>query len=200
MAEIPRVLNVLLLDADGKRIAVKYFDEATTTVASQMAYERAIFAKTSRTNARGEAEIALLDKHLVVGKTLLREKTLPVLRERRIVCHSTQHPKEPSSTSISVTGPLKGLKAERVTTAISAGGVPRGALRPSFSLPRFRHTTAQRAHIQTQSDSARRDSPHKCPTLLVPVEAQVPSRASRAACGSTEATRCDDATWTIAGA
>mmetsp|Transcript_38684 Transcript_38684/g.61982 ORF Transcript_38684/g.61982 Transcript_38684/m.61982 type:complete len:178 (-) Transcript_38684:268-801(-) len=68
MAEIPRVLNVLLLDADGKRIAVKYFDEATTTVASQMAYERAIFAKTSRTNARGEAEIALLDKHLVVYK------------------------------------------------------------------------------------------------------------------------------------
>lgn len=66
MAEIPRVLNVLLLDADGKRIAVKYFDGDMTTVASQMAYERQVFQKTSRTNARGEAEIAILDKHLVV--------------------------------------------------------------------------------------------------------------------------------------
>lgn len=66
MAEIPRVLNVLLLDADGKRVAVKYFDAEMASVNSQMAYERQIFQKTSRTNARGEAEIALLDKQLVV--------------------------------------------------------------------------------------------------------------------------------------
>ena len=66
MAEIPRVLNVLLLDADGKRVAVKYFDEEMTGVAHQMAYERSVFQKTSRTNARGEAEIAVLDKQLVV--------------------------------------------------------------------------------------------------------------------------------------
>lgn len=57
---------MLLLDADGKRIAVKYFDPEMTTVAAQMAYERQIFHKTSRTNARGEAEIAILDKQLVV--------------------------------------------------------------------------------------------------------------------------------------
>ena len=60
------MLNVLLLDAEGKRIAVKYFDDEMTTVAQQMAYERQIFQKTSRTNARGEAEIAILDKQLVV--------------------------------------------------------------------------------------------------------------------------------------
>ena len=66
MAEIPRVLNVLLLDADGKRIAVKYYDDDMKTVPAQMAYERQIFQKTSRTNARGEAEIAILDKQLVV--------------------------------------------------------------------------------------------------------------------------------------
>jgi hypothetical protein len=30
-----------------------------------------IFGKTSRTNARGEAEIALLDKNLIVGLSLL---------------------------------------------------------------------------------------------------------------------------------
>ena len=68
--EMPKVLNILMLDADGKRIAVKYFDPDMKTVPQQMAFERQIFAKTSRTNARGEAEIALLDKHLVVGFTL----------------------------------------------------------------------------------------------------------------------------------
>ena len=52
MGEIPQVLNVLLLDAEGKRVAVKYYDETMTTVAQQMAYERQIFAKTARNNAR----------------------------------------------------------------------------------------------------------------------------------------------------
>mmetsp|Transcript_6095 Transcript_6095/g.15538 ORF Transcript_6095/g.15538 Transcript_6095/m.15538 type:complete len:181 (-) Transcript_6095:114-656(-) len=64
--EMPKVKNILLLDADGKRIAVKYFDEAMKTVPAQMAFERQVFGKTSRTNARGEAEIALLGEHLVV--------------------------------------------------------------------------------------------------------------------------------------
>ena len=68
MGEIPQVLNVLLLDAEGKRVAVKYYDETMTTVAQQMAYERQIFAKTARNNARGDAEIILVDDKVVVYK------------------------------------------------------------------------------------------------------------------------------------
>lgn len=68
MSEIPQVLSVLLLDAEGKRVAVKYWDEDMTTVAQQMAHERSVFAKTSRNNARGDAEIALLDQHVLVYK------------------------------------------------------------------------------------------------------------------------------------
>ena len=68
MGDIPQVLNLLLLDADGKRIAVKYFDPSMPTTAEQMAYERQIFAKTSRNNARGDAEIILEGKHVVVYK------------------------------------------------------------------------------------------------------------------------------------
>jgi hypothetical protein len=67
MGDIPQVLNLLLLDADGKRIAVKYLTAMPTT-AEQMAYERQIFAKTSRNNARGDAEIILEGKHVVVYK------------------------------------------------------------------------------------------------------------------------------------
>ena len=68
MSEIPQVLSVLLLDAEGKRVAVKYWDEDMTTVAQQMAHERSVFAKTSRNNARGDAEITLLDQHVLVYK------------------------------------------------------------------------------------------------------------------------------------
>ena len=86
----PRVSNLLLLDSEGKRIAVKYFDEnkcaltcappfclrlqcaprpvltppscsglicsvhGRSSVTAQGNYEKSVFAKTSRTNARGE--------------------------------------------------------------------------------------------------------------------------------------------------
>jgi len=51
---LPLVQNLLLLDADGKRVAVKYFGETWTSNAAQAAFEKAVFAKTSRVNARGE--------------------------------------------------------------------------------------------------------------------------------------------------
>ena len=68
LGEIPGVLNVLLLDSDGKRVAVRYYDSAMKTTAAQMKFEKEVFSKTSRNNARGEAEIALLDNHIVVYK------------------------------------------------------------------------------------------------------------------------------------
>ena len=68
LGEIPGVLNVLLLDSDGKRVAVKYYDPKMKTLAQQMKFEKEVFTKTQRNNARGEAEIALLDHHVVVYK------------------------------------------------------------------------------------------------------------------------------------
>ena len=65
LGEIPGVLNVLLLDSDGKRVAVKYYDQKMKTLAQQMKFEKEVFTKTQRNNARGEAEIAL-DHHVVV--------------------------------------------------------------------------------------------------------------------------------------
>ena len=38
MSEIHQVLSVLLLVAEGKRVAVKYWDEDMTTVAQHMAH------------------------------------------------------------------------------------------------------------------------------------------------------------------
>ncbi|PRW57894.1 zeta- subunit of COP-I complex [Chlorella sorokiniana] len=67
---IPVVKNLLLLDSEGKRIAVKYFTPDMTSVSAQANYEKNVFAKTSRTNARGEAEIIMFDDVVVVYKFL----------------------------------------------------------------------------------------------------------------------------------
>ncbi|GBF91367.1 hypothetical protein Rsub_04107 [Raphidocelis subcapitata] len=66
----PKVKNLLLLDSEGKRIAVKYYSPEWSTVNSQANYEKSVWGKTSRTNARGEAEIVMFDDVLVVYKCL----------------------------------------------------------------------------------------------------------------------------------
>jgi hypothetical protein len=45
---------MLVLDADGRRIAVKYFSPEWNSVQAQANYEKTVWNKTSRTNARGE--------------------------------------------------------------------------------------------------------------------------------------------------
>jgi hypothetical protein len=67
---VPTVQNILLLDSEGKRIAVKYFDENSDNVSGQSNYEKSVFAKTSRTNARGEPEITMFDEVVVCYKAL----------------------------------------------------------------------------------------------------------------------------------
>lgn len=62
--------NMLLMDSEGKRIAVKYFSPEWGTVPAQANYEKAVWNKTSKTNARGEAEIVMFDNYLVVYKAL----------------------------------------------------------------------------------------------------------------------------------
>ncbi|XRA97433.1 coatomer subunit zeta [Pycnococcus provasolii] len=64
----PRVKNVLLLDSEGRRIAVKYFCKDWPTINAQSKYEKSVFTKTSRSNARGEAEITMFDNVIVVYK------------------------------------------------------------------------------------------------------------------------------------
>eukprot|EP00897_Mesotaenium_endlicherianum_P005799 jgi/Mesen1/5247/ME000263S04360 len=63
---IPLLKNILLLDSEGKRVAVKYYADDWPTFAAKIAYEKSIFTKTSRTNARSEAEISLIDGYVVV--------------------------------------------------------------------------------------------------------------------------------------
>ncbi|ONM55593.1 Coatomer subunit zeta-2, partial [Zea mays] len=64
----PSVKNILLLDSEGKRVAVKYFSDDWPTNASKLAYEKSVFTKTLKTNARTEAEITLFDGYIVVYK------------------------------------------------------------------------------------------------------------------------------------
>ncbi|VAI16939.1 unnamed protein product [Triticum turgidum subsp. durum] len=64
----PSVKNILLLDSEGKRVAVKYFSDDWPNNASRLTFEKSIFTKTLKTNARSEAEITLLDGYIVVYK------------------------------------------------------------------------------------------------------------------------------------
>uniref|UniRef100_K4A395 Coatomer subunit zeta n=1 Tax=Setaria italica TaxID=4555 RepID=K4A395_SETIT len=51
-----------------KRVAVKYFSDDWPTNASKLAYEKSVFTKTLKTNARAEDEITLFDGYIVVYK------------------------------------------------------------------------------------------------------------------------------------
>ncbi|KAI4371797.1 hypothetical protein MLD38_010105 [Melastoma candidum] len=64
----PYVKNILLLDSEGKRVAVKYFSDDWPTNSAKEAFEKSVFTKTQKTNARTEAEIGLFENHVVVYK------------------------------------------------------------------------------------------------------------------------------------
>uniref|UniRef100_A0A0D3BAC3 Coatomer subunit zeta n=1 Tax=Brassica oleracea var. oleracea TaxID=109376 RepID=A0A0D3BAC3_BRAOL len=64
----PLVKNILLLDSEGKRVAVKYYSDDWPTHAAKLTFEKYVFSKTSKTNARTEAEITLLDSNIIVYK------------------------------------------------------------------------------------------------------------------------------------
>lgn len=50
------IKNILLLDSEGKRVAVKYFSDDWPTNSSKLAFEKFVFAKTLKTNARTEGK------------------------------------------------------------------------------------------------------------------------------------------------
>ncbi|ONK70991.1 uncharacterized protein A4U43_C04F3600 [Asparagus officinalis] len=68
MGSSPSVKNILLLDSEGKRVAVKYFSDDWPTHSAKLGFERSVFIKTLKTNARSEAEIAMFDGYIVVYK------------------------------------------------------------------------------------------------------------------------------------
>ncbi|KAI5660640.1 hypothetical protein M9H77_19963 [Catharanthus roseus] len=68
MENLPLVKNILLLDSEGKRIAVKYYSDDWPTNAAKEAFEKAVFNKTQKTNARSEAEITMFENYVVVYK------------------------------------------------------------------------------------------------------------------------------------
>ncbi|KAK3276538.1 Coatomer subunit zeta-2 [Cymbomonas tetramitiformis] len=64
----PLIKNILILDGEGKRIAVKYYGNEWATPGAQATFEKSVFSKTQRTNARGEAEIIMFDNVITVFK------------------------------------------------------------------------------------------------------------------------------------
>ncbi|PKI58348.1 hypothetical protein CRG98_021286 [Punica granatum] len=64
----PSVKNILLLDSEGKRVAVKYYSDDWPTNSSKLAFEKSVFTKTLKTNARTEAEIAMFENNIVIYK------------------------------------------------------------------------------------------------------------------------------------
>ncbi|XP_058201713.1 coatomer subunit zeta-1-like [Rhododendron vialii] len=68
MESCPKVKNILLLDSEGKRVAVKYYSDDWPTNSARETFEKAVFTKTQKTNARTEAEITMLESNIVVYK------------------------------------------------------------------------------------------------------------------------------------
>ncbi|KAI3737715.1 hypothetical protein L2E82_27726 [Cichorium intybus] len=64
----PIIKNILLLDSEGRRVAVKYYTDEWPTNSDKVAFERSIFSKTLKTNARTEAEIVMFENYVVVYK------------------------------------------------------------------------------------------------------------------------------------
>ncbi|KAG6384441.1 hypothetical protein SASPL_155747 [Salvia splendens] len=53
----PAVKNILLLDSEGNRVASKFFTDDWPTNKAKEAFEKAVFTKTQKTNARTEVDL-----------------------------------------------------------------------------------------------------------------------------------------------
>ncbi|KAF5472458.1 hypothetical protein F2P56_009175 [Juglans regia] len=68
MESCPSIKNILLLDSEGKRVAAKYYSDDWLTNNAKEAFEKAVYTKTLKTNARTEAEIGMFENNIVVYK------------------------------------------------------------------------------------------------------------------------------------
>ncbi|KAL1226399.1 Coatomer subunit zeta-1 [Cardamine amara subsp. amara] len=64
----PIVKNILLLDSEGKCIAVKYYSDDWPSNSAKEAFQKAVFNKTQKTNARTEVEVTALENNIIVYK------------------------------------------------------------------------------------------------------------------------------------
>ncbi|XP_006644978.1 coatomer subunit zeta-3-like [Oryza brachyantha] len=64
----PLVKNIIVLDSEGKRVAVKYYCHDWPSLSSKQAFEKSVFLRTKKTNARTEADIVMFDNCIVVYK------------------------------------------------------------------------------------------------------------------------------------
>ncbi|KAL6206812.1 hypothetical protein ACLB2K_024058 [Fragaria x ananassa] len=62
----PSVKNILLMDSEGKRVAVKYYSDDWPTNGAKLVFEKSVFTKTLKTNARIESEIMMFESNVVV--------------------------------------------------------------------------------------------------------------------------------------
>ncbi|CAM6084571.1 unnamed protein product [Calypogeia fissa] len=66
----PQIKNILLLDTEGRRVAIKYYADDWPTLASKMAFEKSLFTKTQRTSARAEGKVSVAGNEWVEGDLL----------------------------------------------------------------------------------------------------------------------------------
>ncbi|PIA39135.1 hypothetical protein AQUCO_02700370v1 [Aquilegia coerulea] len=64
----PYIKSILLLDSEGKRVAVKYYSDDWPTLNAKLTFEKSVFTKTQKTNARTEAEITMFENNIIVYK------------------------------------------------------------------------------------------------------------------------------------
>ncbi|CAM0882910.1 unnamed protein product [Alopecurus aequalis] len=71
MGSCPSVKNILVLDSEGKRVAVKYYSDEWPSLSSKLAFEKSVFVKTQKTGAKAEeADVVMLDGYIVVYKSI----------------------------------------------------------------------------------------------------------------------------------
>ncbi|KMZ66009.1 Coatomer subunit zeta-1 [Zostera marina] len=68
MEYCPTIKNILLLDSEGKRVAVRYYTDDWPTHSAKIAFEKSTFTKTQKSNARTEADISIFDGCIVIYK------------------------------------------------------------------------------------------------------------------------------------
>ena len=68
LGEIPSIRALVVLDAEGKRIVSRYYKNDFSSLVEEHAFEKKLFEKTMRTNAKNEAEIIMFDNVITVFK------------------------------------------------------------------------------------------------------------------------------------
>ncbi|KAL4563598.1 hypothetical protein LXL04_027643 [Taraxacum kok-saghyz] len=56
------------MDSEGCRVAVKYYSDDWPTNSSKEAFEKSVFTKTQKTNARTESEITMFENNIIIYK------------------------------------------------------------------------------------------------------------------------------------